>query len=464
MGSRRPSRHASRGAALGSQLALACAGAAALLWPAFDNGFPLAFQDSGWYLKPVFGGAPHPGRALGYSILARLSMSLVRSVWAVVIVQALVTSGLLVRVCVVAVRDLRAGLVLAASAIGAVLLLSGGAKYVSWLMADVTASWLFLAGALWLLSDRLADRCASGAVLALAVLSHNTHVPLGLAASAAVVAGAFLLPGAGPSQRRAAVGLAALALVAVPWSVAVNTALGSGSGLVRGASSFLVHRFADSGVLTRTLDVYCGERDWKACRHREFFARDVGRGGSFLFNRKSPFAELGGWGGDEQADLVVHALRCCAGQIVATSLVDTWKQFWLVETGYGLGSLDTRPLHFSLARLLRAEAEPLDHSRQSRGERVRVLLHPFAEVPLQAFLWAVGALVAAVAWRAGTRRPALLLGGLLAFLLANALVCAVGSPPYARYQGRVAWLLPYCLTIAVAWLGLQLRSRRGEET
>ncbi len=46
------------------------------------------------------------------------------------------------------------------------------------------------------------------------------------------------------------------------------------------------------------------------------------------------------------------------------------------------------------------------------------------------------------------------------FLIANAAVCGFGSSTHDRYQGRVAWLLPFALAISVGDL-LGERRRRG---
>ncbi len=449
--STRPSRRVDW-ARLLVQLALTFVGSAALLWPALDNGYPLAWQDSNWYLRPVFGGEVHPGRAVGYSLLARLAM-MVPTVWSLVVVQSLVTSALLVRVCVVAMRRSRDGLALAALALVVVLVLSGGAKYVSGVMADVMTGWLFLAGALWMLSSRRLDRAAVVVVLALSLVGHNTHVPLALATSAVVAACACLLPAAGRRGRRAAIGLLVLAFLAVPWSLFANATMGSGPGVLRGTSSFLAHRFIDTGVLGRTLDTYCEVRDWKSCGYREEFQRQVGRGGGwFLFHEQSPFrTELGAWEGEEQAELVAHAFRCCSGQIATTTLVGAWRQFWSVDSRTSPARRDTGPLMALLRRHEPGDVSRLRRSRQHSGLPVRVVVHPVPEAALQAVFLIAAIGLAAASWRRGPRKATFLLASLGVFLLANALICSLGSTLFHRYQGRVAWLLPYCITIAGWW-------------
>jgi hypothetical protein len=90
-------------------------------------------------------------------------------------------------------------------------------------------------------------------------------------------------------------------------------------------------------------------------------------------------------------------------------------------------------------------------SRQARGEPVRVILHPFPEVALQAVLAIAAIVVAVLGWQRGERRIGLLLASLLTFFAGNALVCSFGSSIHDRYHGRIAWLLPFALTLAGAW-------------
>ena len=431
------------------QLRLAVLGAAALLWPAFANGYPLVFQDTAWYLSPFAGvGGHHPGRTIGYSLFTAIALG-IPSLWSIVIAQALVTSALIVRVATVTAKTPRARRILPAAALLAVLLLSGAAKYVSWVMADVTAAWLFLAGALWMLSPRLFDRVTAIAVASLSVLAHNTHVPIVIATSVGVAAGAWWLLPATHAARRSALILLVISLLSVPWTMSVNSLFGASPGVLHGTSSFLMYRFIDSGVILPTLDRYCGEREWKSCRYRDEFARHIGRAdGWFLFHPSSPFlTELGGWKGEEQGDIVAHALRCCWGRIALTTGISTWHQFWRIDSSDGLADIDTGPTLVFLKRHQRQELPALVSSRQGRGERVYVVLHPAPEGALHALLILVAGALAVRSWR-GDRQGAFVLASVMLFLLVNALVFAFASSTHDRYQGRVAWLLPLAIVLS----------------
>lgn len=439
------------------QLVLVVLGAAALMWPAFVNGYPLVFQDTSWYLSPFSGaGVYHPGRTIGYSLFTALVLQ-VPSLWSIVVAQALLTSALIVRVAAVAAKSPRDRILLPAAALLAVLLLSGLAKYVSWVMADVTTSWLFLPGALWMLSKRPIDGVIAIAIASLSVLAHDSHVPIVIATSFGITAGVWWLVPPTHAARRSALILLVLSLFSVPWVMSVNALIGASSRVFLGSwrvflgtGSFMMSRLIDTGVILPTLDRYCGEREWKSCKFRDEFARHIGQAdGWFLFNTSSPFfTELDAWTGDEQDEIVVHAFRCCWDRIALTTAISTWQQFWRIDSSDGSAAGDTGPTLVFLKKHLRNELPALESSRQNRGERVRAVLHPAPEAALHALLILVAGGLAVLGWRIDRRGFAFVLASVMLFLLVNALVCAFGSSTHDRYQGRVAWLLPFAIAVA----------------
>jgi len=435
-------------------------GALALLWPALANGFPLVFNDSRWYLAPLFGLPAFAGRPSGYTLFLKAVLSFSPSLWSVILVQSVLTSWLLVRVAVVAFGSRRGRLAVGGLGLAAVLGLSGGAKYVCWLMPDVFTAWLFLAGALFLLSDRWLDRGLAVAVTLLSASSHNAHVPLAVASIAVVlvVAGGF---------ERGRLPRVLAALVVVVLGAPLASLLGhlvvlGKTDVMRGTAPCIANRFVDSGVFVRTLDTYCPERTWAACRYRPWFVEREGKADDlFLFELKSPFVTaMGAWNGAETGEIVRAAFRCCGLQIATTTLVGTWEQFWRIDTADGVDQRRTETMQKLLVRTPNA-LEELTASDQASGRPVRMRLHGLPENALQAALLVAGAAISAVAWRRGDRRPAWLVGGLLVFLVANAGISAFGSTAHDRYQGRVAWLLPFVVMVAAVRVAADA-GRRGE--
>jgi len=444
----------------GAEVLLVLAGAGLLLWPALANGFPLVFMDSAWYLAPGFGAGFHPGRAVGYSFFAGLALG-IPSIWSIVVVQAALTSLLLVRLAR-AWASGRAGLWLAGSCLAAVVLVSGAAKYTSWIMADVTAAWLFLGGALWLASRSRADRALGLAALVVALLTHNTHPPLALAGGIGVAGVSLLVLPRGHRGRRDGMVLGAIGLGALPLALFVNTLVVGEAAVGRGTSAFLANRFLDTGVLLQTLDAYCDERPWELCRYRRSLEAHTGQGHDWLLF--GPERVLGRkmdpWRSEELDAIVGHALLCCAGEILRTTAVGTWKQLWAVESADGLTRRTSIPMAVFMARRMPWERNAFLGSDQHRGRPVRVVVHGFPEAGLQAVLGLAALALGALAVGRGDGRGGWLLLALVLFLLANAAICSLGSTTHDRYQGRVAWLLVPGVVLA-GWSAARGASRGG---
>ena len=449
---------------------LALLGALALAWPALNNGYPLVYQDTGWYLRPLLGDDQHPLRTIGYSLFSYAAL-MAQSHWSIIFAQSLVTSALLVRVAWLSADRTTDRPRLATLGLLTVLLFSGGAKYTSWLMADITASWLFLAGALWLLAPGKWDRAFALGPAGIAMLSHNSHLPLALATSA-LIATLTLSLGAG-GARRSTLGLLVVVGLFVPFVWLTNALTSDRGEVLRGTESSLFYNLSDSGVLLDTLDSGCATRDWDLCGFRTEIAQHVDeKNGWILFDRESPFYRVGAYRSNEVREVVLHAFLCCAPRIIWTTAEEAWGQFWEIDSHDGLLRDDTLPMKKLLHRMsdiniqpnrrfrtgwrgfrsaARRELPQLEASTQDTTGEVRVLLHPFPERALQAALILLAAAVAAAALRRGDWRPVYLFGSLLAFLAINAGICAFGSSINARYQGRVAWLLPYVVTIIGWW-------------
>jgi hypothetical protein len=274
-----------------------------------------------------------PDRAIGYSLLLQFSR-VFPSLWTIVVIQALVSCFLLLRVSHTLLpagrwRALAAALVIVAS-----VATTGIARFTGYVMPDILAAWIFLAGALIMLSRRLIDRLAAAAIIATAVAVHNGNPALALGSVAVLGAAMFL---AQRIRKRVMADFRFLWAVVLLSLVAVTTlnfVLGAGLTLTRGAPTFLANRFIETGVLSETLDSECGSSQWQMCAYAETIRDHIGEQGWFLWAKDSPIAELGGWdrGGDEHEVIVKRALQCCLARILATSAAATWKQFWLVDS------------------------------------------------------------------------------------------------------------------------------------
>lgn len=125
--------------------------------------------------------------------LSRARAMTIPSLWSVVLARGLLTSTPLTRVARGAADQPEDWPRFAVLGLLSVLLFSRAAKYPSWLMTDITASWLYLAGALWLLAPGKLDRGFAFGIAGVAILAHNSEPPLALATSL-VIGGVSLWP------------------------------------------------------------------------------------------------------------------------------------------------------------------------------------------------------------------------------------------------------------------------------
>lgn len=435
-------------------------------WPAYWNGYPLLFNDSGVYIGNSAGAPFHPDRAIGYALFLR-GFSWGGTLWSVVLWQGLFTAALLGRVAWW-LGGTRRALAVAVSA-AVVVLASAGPRYGSYLMPDVFTAWLFLGAVLWLVSPSWLDRVAAGLVLVVAILVHNSHLPIALACAGGLLAVSALLRQRGqvtPAQLRRVAALGIVVLASLPAALAMNFAFTGRAVVLNSTSSYILAQFVETGVAGKTLDRYCAELDWELCRYREQVHAHTGTNeGWFLFGQDSPFrAQHSGGENPEYDDIVRHAFRCCLPEIVVATARGAFRQFFAIDSAHSLDEWHTRTsVRGAVTWYYKRDKLDVRTSHQARDEPVRAVLHPLPEGPLHVVLLLIAAGLGWDSWRRGDRTAVWLLVGLLGLLVVNALVSAFGSTLWPRYQGRIAWLLPYCVTLAGcrAWAARAQGSRRG---
>lgn len=434
--------------------ALVCAGALLLLWTPLLNGFPLIYSDSGTY---IFSGAfmyVPPDRSIGYGIFL-YRINLLRSLWGVIILQALGTSYLTFRVADLLLKPmpgvLRAGLAFAIVALTA--LTTTVSTFVGFISPDVFTSWLFLGGVLFLVSPRRFDRVLASALLGISIWAHNSHLALAVGMLALPALGAIFLPRARTSWRRV-LALGAVVAVTLVGIVAVNFYLRAGITLSRGGMTILLNRFVASGILARTLDTFCGETQWILCAHQERLREPHAQPDWFLWDADSPIAQVG-WDKNEaeQRDLIAHALQCCAAYIVFESANESWKQFWLAQSATHIVALgDEWNVVQAIRRLYPNEARALDASVQQSRKRPMVTLLPIEEATSQLVFLALFLILFARVVYTQKNALALTMGAVLVLLVLNAVLVGTLNGAWGRYQARIIWLVPYCVYLASAAL------------
>ncbi len=457
--------HQRDGAAPGGAVPSAIvAGGLFLLWPAFWNGYPLLFTDSGAFLHQTVGPLMIWDKPWIYGPLLHLFHWQV-SLWLAVLGQGVVISWLLWLVLRVLGRA-GAGRHLAICAgLAAFTTLPFSAALI---MPDVLVAAVvlpaFLLGFGWGGLGTV-ERVALILLAGVATASHLSFLPL----SAGLGVIVLLLRGR--------------AWALLPLVVALGLLLGT-NRIGHGAwsvspygSTFLLARLIADGPAARTIADRCatGAPGWYLCAWAGRLPEDSD---VFLWSPDSPVNRdadgrarfLGGaLLAPEARVIVAETLAREPGAVASAVLANTLRQMLLIQPG---DTLIPNDLEIAVRpRLVEgfgtAEAEAFDAGLQARGLLV---------APPWPWLFVAVVLLAlpVLAWRVRGDRPALCLALIvLAGLVGNAAATGGLSKPHHRYHARIVWLLPFAAMV-VAWprrparqmppataAGLQPRGRRA---
>jgi hypothetical protein len=440
------------------RLAAGFAGALLLVWPAFLNGYPLLFSDTGAFLHQT---APPPSGPLVIWDKPHVYGPVMQvfhwriSLWGPLLAQGLAMSHLLW----LAQRGLRGaaspGLHLLACAAAA--LLTTAPFTIALLMPDVFAPIVLLA--MLLLGFSPLSRLEAAWLVLLAgvgTAAHLSHLPLALALLVFVLLVA----------RRAAPVLRAAAPLALAVLLLLGTNLwGHGRAtLSPHGATFALARLQADGPAAAVIRERCPASGWYLCAFAGILPMDSD---AFLWEPDSPVNRapdgsarfLGGALLSEEARVIVaETLRSHPLEVARTTAWNALRQLVLATAGDTL--VDT---HLAAAVRPRiAEAFPVrEMAAHDRALQPRGLL-PAAAAP---FLWPhapvllAGAALALLAWwrlRGDARRIGLVVGVLVG-VSANALATGGLSKPHLRYEARILWLMP-----VIAGLALLPRARPAQ--
>jgi hypothetical protein len=435
------------------------AGGGLLLWPALLNRYPLVFSDTGAFLAQTVLAWPVWDKPFVYGP-ALHALHWRQTLWLPALAQGLMLSWL-IWLATRVVRG-RAG---PALHLGLCLVLALGTAapwFAALLMPDILAPALVLA--LFVLGfadaapapDRPAlsvpERVGVTLAASLAIAAHLSHLPL----AAAVLAVVIVLRRRWRPALRCAVPLAAALGVLVATSLLLH---GRAAVSPHGAVFALARLVAD-GPAARTIAARCPAAGWHLCDWTDRLPADSDL---FLWSQAGPVwaprrdgAQPGGpiSLAPEAAAIVAETLRREPLSVLVAALRNAWAQAGLVRVG---DTLVPDHLPAQVGRMLALGFPPAEQARFAAGAQARGALPALAApwlAPHGAVL-AIGAAGLALAlWRLARRRvggPALgLIACVLVGLAANAAATGALSKPHARYQARIAWLLPLAALLVLA--------------
>jgi len=412
-----------------------------LLWPAFWNGYPLVFADSGTYLSQAIERYAGWDRPIFYSLFL-FPLHLTLTTWPAILVQALLVAYL--------VHLLRRTLLPGTSVwwllpiAGALATASPLPWFASQLMPDVFTGIVVVGLALLsFAADRLSARERIWLVLltAFAITVHLSHV---LIAMALLV---VLLP-LRRSWRPVARCVAPL-ILAILALMSVNLAAFGRASLAPFGNVFLLTRVIYDGPGMDVLRRDCPGSGWRLC---PFIERMPPHWDDFLWRADGPVISAGGAklvSSDARA-IVTAALIAEPGTELLAVARNTGKQLIGFSTGDGLQPWPETVAPCVARHFPRFENVAFAASRQST-DRLRV---PRSLQMLHLAISVAGiAGCCAVLFVAPRRHLATgLVAAVLVALLANAAITGGLSGPHDRYQSRIMWLPPVVAILGIASL------------
>jgi hypothetical protein len=424
-----------------------------LIWPAAWNGYPLVFADTGTYLGQALMGYVGWDRPPFYSLFIH-ALHWRISLWPVVIGQGLLVAHLLHLVLRVQRQPGPVPLVVAAAALA---MLTGLPFVAAQIMPDVFTGLVVLC--IWLLGFHWSalgrwERPYLLGLASLAVVVHQSHVPLAI--GLAVISAALLgfSRGAGAAMR----GLGRMllpAVLSIAALLAVNAAAHRIISISPFGSVFLATRLIFDGSGRAYLERNCPAIGYRICGALDRIGTEHNL---FLWTLDGPlYADLGGpkaWTPEARA-IIRGVIADDPLGVVAGTVRNTLHQLVTTASGDGLEAWPSLPgPEPVIARFFPGEHAAYRASRQQQGE-ARPFAHRLTPLHVGAFcLGLVGLLV--LAFRRGWSLPELALAALLvAAMIGNAAITGGLSGPADRYQARLLWL---SLFVALVVLRPKLRA------
>jgi hypothetical protein len=415
-----------------------------LLWPAFLNGYPLVFADTGTYLSQAVHHYLGWDRPVFYSLFL-LPLHLTLTTWPVIAAQALLAAHMLHltrRALLPSVSPWWLPLLTASLALASAL-----PWLAAELMPDLFSGLLVLATGLLLFAPATLSRPERIWLLLLSAFmlaTHQSHLPLLLLLLVPLApVRRWLGPGTVRDLGRLLVA-PSLACVAL---LGVNLAGHHRASLAPFGNVFLLARVIYDGPGMRVLARDCPHRSWRLCPYLDQFPPTADM---FLWRADGPVNRAGGAklvSTDADA-IITAALRAEPGTELRAVLTNAARQLTMFATGDGVTAWPETVTPWILRDFPRVEAAAYLASRQTNGR----LAVPAWLIALHRAVALAGVAVCIALLPGALARRHAAAGFLALVLLAlpvNALITGGLSGPHDRYQSRLMWLPPLIASLAV---------------
>ncbi len=427
-----------------------------LLIPAFYNGYPLVYSDTGSYIQSGMDLVIPEHRTIMYGLFIRF-FSFNFSFWLVVFAQSLIVSYVLWHITRVINKTISKRLFL----IGLALLswFTGLGWYTSQIMPDIFT--VTAIGTLLLLALKKDYKIYQKVIFSfLLVFSINAHFSNYLI-SILTVLGLFVITRTKfiPKAKKELSFL--LPTIIVTLSIVtgslVNYAVGSTFKINQGSHVFLMGKMLDSGVLKSFLDDECKNDNYVLCHCKDSLpvtSREL------LWNPNSPLYQNGGWTGSEKPfnDILFDIFTSPKHLALFTynSILSSVTQLFQNDVGSGLVSNwykdPTSPPYAQIEKHFPFELNQYKQSRQNGNLWDQGLDFTFINYINNMFLViSVGLLFYIFTFKNKRKsidiHTQLIIFTFLLGIVVNAIVVGSLANVYDRLQSRISWTLIFCMML-----------------
>jgi len=294
-------------------------------------------------------------------------------------------------------------------------------------------------------------RIALAALFAISAAAHSSLFPIALFFVIAVLLLRYFSgsPLTGLSTR-SVLGWLLVPVIAAGFVTAeLNREMGLGFELSPSRSAFMLARLFGDGLASDFLHDSCPQSRFISCRYLSHLPTSQEH---FLF-WDPLYPELLKGHQDEMEKIVRGTIRAYPLRFAISSAKETLLQLTTLRTGDEIRSFGAKEWNSGvIPRVFPRDWQAFVNSREYR-DRLIPLANAASTVDTGVF-WLSLAICLLIARTGRFERVNAFFYSTIAYLLINATICATFAGVYDRYQSRVAWMIPFCLS---AYIGCYVK-------
>lgn len=435
-----------------------------LLYPAFYNGFPFVYSDTGAYIHSGFENQVPDDRPIFYGLFLRHS-SLATSLWFSVFMQSFIIAWILYEVTELITNASKFSNQTYAVSIAVLATFTGLPYYISTMLPDIFVSISFLLLCFLLFKDNSKKRWYNIFPIVVFLFFALTHLSNLVAFS--IFAFGFFVSIYFFKQHifKLSQGIKIMLLCFSLWLIipSVNALFGAGFKVNKASSVFMVAKLSENGLLKEYLNKEASATNLKIYLYKDslpIFASD------FIWDTNSPLYKSGGWEANlDEYQFVVgdmlsnpHYFK----KFIAHSFVDGLRQLFNTQVGeefipYQQGSSPALQVEWHF----KDDIQSYYQSRQNNN----CLNIDFDRVATkQNILLALSLLIVVLyLLKNGLQeKKGLFCLIILLFIIANAFTAGSLSMVVSRYNARVIWLIIFAASMISAEYIFNIRDELKE--